>query len=51
MNKTEFVLELAQRLSHLPWSEIEERVNYYGEMIDDRMEEGLSEKEAVAAMG
>lgn len=51
MNKTEFLLELTEKLSPLPWEEIEDRWDYYSEMIDDRMEEGLTEEEAVAEMG
>lgn len=51
MNKIEFVLELTERLSFLPREEAEERVHFYVELIDDRMEEGLSEEEAVAAVG
>ena len=51
MTKTEFVLELTSKLSPLPWEEIEDRISFYVEMIDDRMEEGLSEEEAVAVVG
>lgn len=51
MTKREFLAALGRRLSGLPQSEIEERLNFYGEMIDDRMEEGLSEEEAVAQIG
>lgn len=51
MNKTEFLLALTEGLSALPWDEVDERRTFYNEMIDDRMEEGLSEEEAVAAMG
>ncbi len=51
MNKQEFLAELRKGLSGLPHEDIEERLNFYGEMIDDRMEEGLSEKEAVSAVG
>ena len=51
MTKTEFVLELASKLSLLPWEEIEDRIAFYVEMIDDRIEDGLSEEEAVAAVG
>ena len=51
MTKLEFALELTGRLSFLPWEETEERVNFYSEMIDDRMEEGFSEEEAVAQIG
>ena len=51
MTKLEFALELTGPLSFLPWEETEERVNFYSEMIDDRMEEGFSEEEAVAQIG
>ena len=51
MTKTEFVLELTSKLSLLPWEEVEDRISFYVEMIDDRMEDGLSEEEAVAAVG
>ena len=51
MTKIKFVLELRDRLSGLPREDIEERLEFYSEMIDDRMEEGLSEEEAVAAIG
>ena len=51
MNKSEFLLALAEGLAALPWEDAEERLSFYSEMIDDRMEEGLSEEEAVAAVG
>lgn len=35
----------------MPNEDIDERLSFYSEMIDDRMEEGLSEEEAVAAIG
>jgi uncharacterized membrane protein len=51
MNKQEFLGKLRNGLSSLPQNEIEERLNFYSEVIDDRMEEGLSETDAVAAIG
>lgn len=51
MNKQEFLNLLRRELSGLPQGEIEERVGFYAEMIDDRMEEGLTEEEAVEAVG
>ena len=51
MRKQEFLEKLHMGLSGLPQEEIRERLNFYREMIDDRMEEGLSEEEAVAAVG
>lgn len=51
MSKQDFLARLRQGLSGLPQDDIEERVTFYGEMIDDRMEDGLSEEEAVAVVG
>ncbi|MBQ2511897.1 MAG: DUF1700 domain-containing protein [Clostridia bacterium] len=51
MNKQEFLRGLRTALSGLPQDDIEERVTFYGEMIDDRIEEGMSEDEAVAGIG
>ncbi|MBP3392712.1 MAG: DUF1700 domain-containing protein [Clostridia bacterium] len=51
MTKIQFLLALGERLSGLPKEEMEERLRFYSEMIEDRMEEGLSEEEAVAAVG
>lgn len=50
MTKSAFLAQLRTSLASLPQSEIEERLTFYSEMIDDRMEEGLSEEEAVAAV-
>lgn len=51
MTKQEFLIELREGLSGLPQNDLEERITFYREMIDDRMEEGLTEAEAVAAVG
>ena len=51
MNKQAFFNELRSRLKGLPQEDIEERLGFYEEMIDDRVEEGLSEEEAVADVG
>ncbi|MBU4439672.1 MAG: DUF1700 domain-containing protein [Acetobacterium sp.] len=51
MNKTEFLLSLEQKLVALPQNEIEVTQGFYSEMIDDRMEDGMSEENAVAAIG
>lgn len=51
MSKQEFLAELRKGLAGLPQEDIEERLSFYSEMIDDRMEEGLSEAEAVRAIG
>lgn len=51
MSKNQFLKILKRKLSHLSKSELDERINFYSEMIDDRIESGLSEKEAVKAIG
>lgn len=51
MNKQEFLDELSSRLQSLSQSEREKSLDFYGEMIVDRVEDGMSEEEAVAALG
>ena len=51
MTKTEFQRALRAALSGLPEADVERAVEYYCEMIDDRMEDGVPEAEAVAAVG
>ena len=51
MNKEKFLDALRRRLSGLPQEDIDERIAFYEEMIDDRMDEGLSEEEAVSKIG
>lgn len=51
MSKQEFLAQLHKGLSGLPQDDIEERLTFYSEMIDDRMEEGLTEEDAVSEIG
>ncbi len=51
MTKAEFLAQLQAALRGLPQADVEERLTFYGEMIDDRVEDGISEEEAVAAIG
>ncbi len=51
MNKTEFIFELGKRLEGLPKDDIIEKLSFYSEMIDDRIEDGASEEEAIADLG
>ena len=51
MNKNQFLIALMAKLNGLPYEDIERSVGYYSEMIDDRIDEGMSEEEAVAALG
>ena len=50
MDKRTFLDGLRAALVSLPASEIDKTVAYYEEMIDDRIEDGMSEEEAVASM-
>ena len=51
MTKTQLIEKLKKELSFLPAEELESRLAFYSEMIDDRIEEGLTEEEAVEAIG
>jgi uncharacterized membrane protein len=51
MTKKEFLSRLRRRLRRLPTAELRERIGFYSEIIDDKIEEGLSEAEAVAEAG
>lgn len=51
MNRQEFLDSLRAGLSGLPQEDIEKSLEFYGEVIDDYMENGLSEEEAVKEIG
>ena len=51
MRKEEFLSTLRSQLAGLPKEDIEEQIEFYSEAIDDRIEEGQSEEEAVRAVG
>lgn len=51
MNKNEFLTALRERLQGLPEEDINKSIDFYCEMIDDRVEDGMSEAEAVEALG
>jgi len=51
MTKNEFLDSLMQKLEGLPAEDMDRSLQYYREMIDDRIDCGASEEEAVAAMG
>ena len=51
MTKLQFILSLHDKLSGFPQDDVEERLRFYSEMIEDRMEDGFSEEEAVSAVG
>lgn len=51
MNKAEFLNELKKQISEYPIEETQKSMEYYAEMIDDRVEDGMTESEAVASLG
>ncbi len=51
MDKYDFLEFLRDKLSGLPEDDINRFVDFYSEMIDDRIEDGMSEEEAVADIG
>lgn len=51
MNKKQFLNEIRKNLSVLPKSEVEDRISFYSEMIDDQIEEGLTEEDAINNIG
>lgn len=51
MTRDEFLGRLGELLACLPAEQVEETKAFYAEAIADRMEDGMSEEEAVAAMG
>lgn len=51
MYKADFLARLQASLCGLPPDDVEERIRFYSEAIDDRIEDGLSEYEAVKAIG
>ena len=51
MTKHEFISALNEKLKGLPQDDISERLDFYTEIIDDRIEEGFSEQDAVSAVG
>lgn len=51
MTKDEFIYKLNSKLCKFPDAEVNDRISFYIEMIDDYMEEGLSESEAIEKLG
>lgn len=51
MNKIDFINELKIRLGSLPEEDVQKSIDYYSELIDDYIEDGKSEEEAVESLG
>ena len=47
MNKIEFLAAVSAKLDGLAPADVREQIGFLSEMIDDRMEEGITEAEAV----
>ncbi len=51
MTKLEFLNSLKNRIHSLPVDDLQKSLDYYSELIDDYIEDGVSEEEAVASLG
>lgn len=51
MDKKEFLSALEARLAGLPEADLQASLDFYAEMLDDLMEGGMTEQEAVASLG
>lgn len=51
MKKLEFINELGAQLQSMPQEEIRPLLDYYMEIVADRVEDGMTEEEAVASLG
>ena len=51
MNKQEFLAAVKEKIKGMPQNDIDRSLDFYSEMIDDCIENGMSESEAVSSMG
>ncbi len=51
MTNQEFLTELRDAVSGLPKKDIEENIDFYSEIIDDRIEEGKKEEDVISEIG
>lgn len=51
MNKKEFLSQLKRKLSGLKKQDINESLNFYSEIIDDKVEDGASVDDAISSLG
>lgn len=51
MTKEMFLRELARKLRQLPDKEVKQQLSYYEELLNDMMEDGIIEEDAVAKLG
>lgn len=50
MNKNDFIAELRKELNGLPDSDIQRSIDFYTEMIEDKIEDGMTEENAVSEL-
>ena len=50
MLKEEFLSKLEKRLLGIPKEDLERTLDYYNEIISDKVEDGMSEEEAILQM-
>ncbi|WP_409021628.1 DUF1700 domain-containing protein [Dellaglioa sp. P0083] len=50
MNKRKFIVELEEELKHYQAADIDNTLDYYDEMIDDRLEAGESETDIILSL-
>jgi len=51
MNKQEFTVKVKEALRDLPQTYVDEQIGFYAEIIDDKIEEGIAEEQAVSSVG
>ena len=51
MNKNEYLDSIKSKLQGLPEKDIQSAIEYYEEAIEDRVEDGLTEEQAINAVG
>ena len=51
MNKLEFINTLGAQLHSMPPEEVRPLLDYYMEIVADRMEDGMTEEEAISSLG
>ena len=51
MNKQEFLDQLRNKRNGLPKEDIEDRISFYRERIEDHIDDGATEEEAVSSIG
>lgn len=51
MDRTQFLASISEQLAGLPQEDIQKSLDYYDEMLCDRIEDGMSEEDAVAELG